>query len=64
MDKKNLEEKVAGKKVASLDVSMGTLKVIFADGSMLAREKSCDGEITVVYYNPLGKPEVSLKIWG
>lgn len=51
MNKENLQQMLAGKTIARVDLSHGTVKLRFTDGTVFEREKTCEGEITATLYD-------------
>ena len=50
MNKENIQRMLAGKTILKADLSHGTVKLQFDDGTVFEREKTCEGEIMATLY--------------
>lgn len=51
MNKEDLQRMLAGKTIYKADLSHGTVKLQFNDGTVFEREKTCEGEIMATLYD-------------
>lgn len=62
MDKEQLQQLLQGKTIARADLSHGTVKLVFSDGTSFEREKTCEGEIVATLFRADQTTIVSCKI--
>lgn len=62
MNKENLQQMLAGKTIVKADLSHGTVKLHFTDGTVFEREKTCEGEIMATLYDCEHRILISCKI--
>lgn len=62
MEKEKLQELLKGKTINRADLSHGTVKLFFSDGTSFEREKTCEGEITASLFGRDGKTIVTTRI--
>ncbi len=62
MDKEKLQEILKGKTINRADLSHGTVKLFFSDGTIFEREKTCEGEIKASLFGTDGKTIVTTRI--
>ncbi|MBO8125703.1 MAG: hypothetical protein H0Z38_00515 [Firmicutes bacterium] len=57
-----LEKLLEGKIIKKADLTNGTVKLDFTDGTRFEREKTFEGMIHATLYDPNGKPILSTRI--
>ncbi len=62
MEKERLQQLLVGKVISQADLSHGTVKLGFSDGTFLQREKTCEGEIIATLYDHDHKIIIAVKI--
>ena len=62
MEKEKLEELLKGKTIDRADLSHGTVKLFFSDGTRFEREKTCEGVIVASLFGGDGKVISSSRI--
>lgn len=62
MDKEKLQELLKGKTIDQADLSHGTVKLFFNDGTRFEREKTCEGVIMASLFGADGKLILSARI--
>ncbi|NLW45890.1 MAG: hypothetical protein GXY86_00900 [Firmicutes bacterium] len=62
MEKEKLEELLKGKTINRADLSRGTVKLFFNDGTCFEREKTCEGVIKAGLFDADGKVILSSRI--
>lgn len=62
MDKEKLQELLKGKTIERADLSHGTVKLFFNDGTCFKREKTCEGVIMASLFGADGKMILSARI--
>ncbi len=62
MEKEKLQELLKGKAINRADLSHGTVKLYFSDGTYFEREKTCEGEIMAKLIGADGKTILSTRI--
>lgn len=62
MEKEKLQELLKGKDINRADLSHGTVKLFFSDGTVFEREKTCEGEIVANLFGADGKVIISTRI--
>ncbi len=62
MEKEKLQELLKGKIINRADLSHGTVKLFFSDGTCFEREKTCEGVITASLFDKDGKLIFSTRI--
>ncbi len=60
--KYELAKLLEGKIIKKADLSNGTVKLEFTDGTKFAREKTFEGMIHATLYDSLGKTIISVRI--
>ncbi|GEM_PF-2583611 len=61
-EKHELERLLAGKVIKQADLSNGTVKLIFSDGTRFEREKTFEGMIHATLYDSTGELILSTRI--
>ncbi|NLY75486.1 MAG: hypothetical protein GX075_09305 [Firmicutes bacterium] len=62
MNKEKLEALLQGKTISQADLSRGTVKLFFSDGTVFEREKTCEGVIVASLFGADGKVILSSRI--
>lgn len=62
MEKEKLQELLKGKTIDRADLSHGTVKLFFSDGTSFEREKTCEGVITASLFGKDSKVILSARI--
>lgn len=62
MEKDKLQELLIGKIISRADLSHGTVKLFFNDGTSFEREKTYEGVITASLFDKDGKVILSTRI--
>ncbi len=62
MDKEKLQELLKGKTIDRADLSHGTVKLFFSDGTIFEREKTCEGVIKASLSGMDGKSIITTRI--
>ena len=61
-NKEKLQELLKGKTIERADLSRGTVKLFFSDGTVFEREKTCEGVIVASLFGADGKVILSSRI--
>lgn len=61
-NKEKLQELLKGKTIERADLSRGTVKLFFSDGTRFEREKTCEGVIVASLFGADGKLILSSRI--
>lgn len=61
-EKKKLEEMLRGKVIAAADLSQGTVRLTFTDGTRFERTKTFEGMITATLFDAEGRTILTTRI--